>query len=145
MTVGPAKTPISLGMRPVWSESSLCAQRVAKDTSILHTDSEDSDQTGQMPRLIWVFLGHTVILLILSWGSSFLNFWPIKLIDHILFHNNYRGFVFAEYCLCSIIKGFGIIMNIGNINLIQNGGFFGYKTTSSQGICFIYHTVSLEQ
>ena len=29
-----------------------------------------SDQTGQMPRLIWVFAGSTVILLVLSWGSS---------------------------------------------------------------------------
>ena len=50
---------ISLGIRPVWSESSLCAQRVAKDPSFLHADSEDSDQTGQMPRLIWVFAGRT--------------------------------------------------------------------------------------
>ena len=25
----------------------------------LHADSEDSDQTGRMPRLIWVFAGHT--------------------------------------------------------------------------------------
>ena len=36
-----------------WSESSLCAQWVAKDPSFLHADSEDSDQTGRMPRLIW--------------------------------------------------------------------------------------------
>ena len=44
----PAKTQISLGICP---ESSLCAQWVAKDLSFLLTDSEDSDQTGQMPRL----------------------------------------------------------------------------------------------
>ena len=48
-----------LSIRPVWSESSLCAQWVAKDPSFLHADSEDSDQTGQMPRLIWVFAGRT--------------------------------------------------------------------------------------
>ena len=30
VTVRPAKTQISLGIRPVWSESSLCAQWVAK-------------------------------------------------------------------------------------------------------------------
>ena len=35
--------------------------------------SEDSDQTGRMPRLIWVFAGRTVILLVLSWGGSNLN------------------------------------------------------------------------
>ena len=45
--VHPAKTQISLGICPVWSESSLCAQWVAKDPWLLHVDSEDSDQTGQ--------------------------------------------------------------------------------------------------
>ena len=59
MTVRPAKTQISLGSHPVWSESSLCTQWVAKDPSFLHADSEDSDQTGRMPRLIWVFAGRT--------------------------------------------------------------------------------------
>ena len=52
MSVRPAKTQISLGIRPGSSESSLCAQWVAKDPSFLHADSEDSDQTGRMPRLI---------------------------------------------------------------------------------------------
>ena len=70
VTVHPAKTQISLGIRPVWSESSLCAQWVAKDPMFLHADSEDSDLTGQMPRLIWVFAGRTAHLLVLSWGSS---------------------------------------------------------------------------
>ena len=37
----------------------LCAQWIAKDPSFFHVDSEDSDQTGQMPRLIGVFAGHT--------------------------------------------------------------------------------------
>ena len=39
--VRPLKTQISLGIHPVWSESSLCAQWVAKDPSFLHVDSED--------------------------------------------------------------------------------------------------------
>ena len=47
MTVRPAKTQISLGIRPVCSESSSCAQWVAKDRSFLNADSEDSDQTGR--------------------------------------------------------------------------------------------------
>ena len=37
-------------VRPV--KSSLCARWVAKDPRFLHADSEDSDQTGWMPRLI---------------------------------------------------------------------------------------------
>ena len=44
---------------PGWSEFSLCAQWIAKESSFLHADSEDSDQTGRMPRLIWVFAGRT--------------------------------------------------------------------------------------
>ena len=37
----PAKTRISLGICPVWSESSLCTQWVAKDPSFLHANIED--------------------------------------------------------------------------------------------------------
>ena len=60
MTVHSAKTRISPGIRPIWPESSLYAQWVAKNPSFLHADSEDSDQTGRMhqtgrmPRLISV-------------------------------------------------------------------------------------------
>ena len=38
---------------------------------ILYAESEDSDQTGRMPRLIWVFAGRTLILLVLSCCGSF--------------------------------------------------------------------------
>ena len=67
----PAKPHISLGIRPVWSESSLCAQWVAKDQRFLHAYSEDSDQTGRMPRLIWVFAGRALTLLVLSCRGSY--------------------------------------------------------------------------
>ena len=52
MDVSPAKTRISLGISPVWSESLFCAQWVAKGPSFLHAYSSDSDQTGYMTRLI---------------------------------------------------------------------------------------------
>ena len=68
MRVRPAKTQISLGIRPVWSESSLSAWKTLA-THWAH--SEDSDQTGLMPRLIWVFAWRTVILLVLSCCGSF--------------------------------------------------------------------------
>ena len=45
-------------VRPVWSESSLCAQWVAKDPSFLHADSEDTDQTGRMPKMICLRWAH---------------------------------------------------------------------------------------
>ena len=41
------------------SEPSLYAQWVTKGPGLLRADSEDSDQTGQMPRLIWDFAGCT--------------------------------------------------------------------------------------
>ena len=49
------KAKISLGICPVWSEASLCALMIAKDLSFPHVGSKDSDQTGRMSRLIWVF------------------------------------------------------------------------------------------
>ena len=97
----PTKTRNSLGILPVWSESSLSAKWIAKDPMFFHAYSEDFEQNGRMPRLIWVFagckchfvgfirpdwaeslLGAHVILLVLSCGSS--NF-------KIQFHDNCSG------------------------------------------------------
>ena len=53
-----AKTQISLGICPVWSKSSLSAWRtLSPQLPIEHTPK--TDQTGRMPRLIWVFAGRT--------------------------------------------------------------------------------------
>ena len=51
-------------LRSAWvstqSDQSLrCALNRSKDPSFLHADSKDSDQTGRIPRLIWVFAGRT--------------------------------------------------------------------------------------
>ena len=80
-SVHPAKTQISLGICPVWSESSMCTQSVAiKDLSFLHADSEDSDQTGRMPRLIWVFAGRTChfIGFVMRWLIFFSHSWLLQ-------------------------------------------------------------------
>ena len=53
--VRPAKTQIRLGIRPVWSESSLFARSKLGYLATHWAHSEDSDQTGRMPMLIWVF------------------------------------------------------------------------------------------
>ena len=53
MSVHPEKTQISLGICPVWSESLLCAFWIGKDLM----QTLKTDQTGQMPMLIWVFAG----------------------------------------------------------------------------------------
>ena len=59
--VRPAKPQISLGIRPVWSESSLSAWRKLGSLATHWVHSEDSDQTGRMPKLIWVFAGSTCL------------------------------------------------------------------------------------
>ena len=71
VVVCPAKTQISLVIHPVWSESSLSARRGTGSLAVHWAHSEDSDQTGRMPRLIWVLAGRTVIVCVLSRGGSF--------------------------------------------------------------------------
>ena len=51
-------------------QSSLSALRKLRSLSTHWAHSQDSDQTGWMPRPIWAFIGHTAILLVLSWGGS---------------------------------------------------------------------------
>ena len=46
VTVHPGKTQISLGIRPVWSESLLSAWRKLLALATHWVHSEDSDQTG---------------------------------------------------------------------------------------------------
>ena len=70
VSVRPANAQISLGIRSVWSESSLSAWGSLGPLATHWVHSEDSDQTGRLPRLIWVFAGCTLILLVLSCGGS---------------------------------------------------------------------------
>ena len=98
MSVRPAKTQISLG----GSESSLCAQWVAKDPSFLHADSEDSDQTGRITWLIWVLAGHTLNLLVLAWCGSYIAFRTTDRqidVDH-----NYNSKLPFAICTCNVLK-----------------------------------------
>ena len=83
VSVRPARTQINLGIRLVWSESSLPAWRKLGSLATHWVHSEDSDQTGQMPRLIWVFAVRTHILLVLSCRGSNCLFMAF----HVFFEN----------------------------------------------------------
>ena len=48
---------MTCAQRRLRSEYSLGAKWQANDPVFLHADSEDSDKTGRMPRLIWIFAG----------------------------------------------------------------------------------------
>ena len=71
MACAPVKSQISQGIRRVWSESSLSAWRNWGSVATHWAHSEDSDQTGRMPRLNWVFAGRPLILLVLSCCGSY--------------------------------------------------------------------------
>ena len=102
--VRPAKTQINLGIRPVWSVSSLSAWRNIGPLTTYWVYSDDSDQTGQMPRLM-------------SLPGAHLSYcWFCFLVPHCLFlsilHNNFCMLIrfhmkilspydWAKSCLCS--------------------------------------------
>ena len=94
--VRPAKTKISLDIRPVWAEYSLCAQWVANDSRFLQADSEDSDQSGRTPRLIWVFAGRT---------SYFVGFVVLRLIYRVIFQaGDYPLHIAVRHCHLYVVK-----------------------------------------
>ena len=76
MSVLPAKTQISLGIRPVWSESLLSIWRILGSLATIERTAKT------LPRLIWVFAGHTLILLVLSCRGSFLYVIQTNSVDH---------------------------------------------------------------
>ena len=79
--VRPSKTQTSMGIRPVLSESSLPAWRNIRSSDTHWAHCEDSDKTGRMPRLIWVFAGRTVIVLVLSRGGSIIIFFMFHILQ----------------------------------------------------------------
>ena len=109
--VRPAKTQISLGIRPVWSEPSLCVLWVAKGPAFLHADSEDADQTGRMPRLIWVFAGRTATLLVLSWGGSYMQRTHIYLTSIVWYYETIS--IVGCHGFCNFLKTLNLhILNV---------------------------------
>ena len=82
----PGHPPSLISLRCALNGTLLCAQWVVKDPSFLHADSQDSDQTGRMPRLIWVFAGCTYHFvgfvmrwLIWTWIQRILYLWFVFL------------------------------------------------------------------
>ena len=62
VAVHPVKTRISPGIHPVWLESLLSAWRKLGSLATHWVHSKDSDQTGQMPRLICLHWPHSHIV-----------------------------------------------------------------------------------
>ena len=101
--VRPAKTQISLGIRPVWSASSLCTQWVAKDPRFLHADGMTLIRLGGCPG--WsVFSGCT---------APFDGFVMQRLIWEILYN---------ELALYPITKSCDVIKLMSNCNTWDSYG-----------------------
>ena len=68
-----AKTQISLGIYPVWSETLLSAWRKLGVFATSWVHSKYSDQTGRIPRPIWVFAGRTChsVGFVMRWLGKF--------------------------------------------------------------------------
>ena len=98
--VHPAKTQISLGILPVWSEP-LHTWRNLGSLATHWAQSENSDQTGWMLRLIWVFAGKQS----LCW---FCHELAHVVTDPKLFHannNDWSDWPYAPYRLNWIFDG----------------------------------------
>ena len=106
--VRPAKTQISLGIRPVWSEYSLSSWRKFGSLATHWAHSEDSGQTGRMPRLIWVFAGRI---------CHFVGFVMRKLI--FVWKYKYERSMPRTNCVlvCSIISAWVIQGQLGSVPL----------------------------
>ena len=92
--VRPAKTQISLGIHPVWSDPSLCARWVAKDPISLHADSEDwsdwadaqadlSLRWSHMP-ICW-FCHEVAYIVFVLWIYIFTCIWRYKICFNLYF------------------------------------------------------------
>ena len=95
-SVRPAKTQISLGICPVWSESSLCAQWAANDPRFLHADSED-----------WSEWADTQADLSLRWAHGSLC-WFCHVVAHFFF---FAGFG-CSYRVLYLFNAFSAISTV---------------------------------
>ena len=69
--MSPAKTQISLSRCPV-HQSSLCSLWIVWILRPLRADTEDSDQTGRMPMIVWIFCWFCRVIQCLFFLSAFM-------------------------------------------------------------------------
>ena len=101
--VHPAKTQISMGFSPVWSESSLCILRIAKDPKFLNLV-----RLG----LAGSSLGVHVILLVLSGSGSFMF---IAGLFYCLKHSQTSCWLFSPFHLLLPVMFFFPLLLICNV------------------------------
>ena len=88
--VRPTKSHIILCICAAWSETSLSAWRHFASLAIQNAHSEDSDQTAQMRRLIWIFAGRTCpeirfLTLRLKWLCMLIYHFGVRITSYLSF------------------------------------------------------------
>ena len=138
----------------------MCPQSVAKDLSFLHADSEDSDQTGRMPRLVCLHWAHRPF----CWFCHAVA----HMYNNILAGNNkgadqtarkhkqvfssHGSYLFAKYCIQRILRECSCIIEfikqvggkirceaVPSILLISSNEFNEFSNTGAQMQDSIYH------
>ena len=111
---------ISLGIRPVWSESSLSALWVKEDPSFLHADSESMIRVGACPGWYEYSLGADAILKVLHFVSLTLC-----------------CFVLLLFCCCFLFFCFLLLF------FFFFFFFFSYEAICfSLALCYFFHVFS---
>ena len=113
MCCAPTKTQISLDISPVWSESSLSAWRNIGYTTTHWVHCQDFDQTGRMPRLIWVFAGRTdhFVCFVMRWLIFCISKFTVV---YLLLEIKIRNMWFF-LCKLYMYKCFARLLNLGTI------------------------------
>ena len=125
-------------LRSAWAsalsdQSSLSAWRKLGSLATHWAQSEYFDQTGQMSRLIWVFAGRTVILLVLSWGGSFCSNFRILLLGV----QNFQFFKVVYLRKLFLISLVSYQANKPHSNTILQSGWLRCQNICKQRLCYI--------
>ena len=129
LTTKATKWHVRLGIRPVWSESSLSTRGKLRSLAIIIAHSEASDQTGRMPRLIWVFAGckdhfvcfvmRQLILLCLTCVNK-TDFCYFEAFYFLNLPEKVRVFIYP--CTCMLVSVYYVILQTSSNTFIFHDG-----------------------
>ena len=132
----PTKWPVwSARLRSAWAsaqsdQSLLSAWKKLGSLASHWAHSEVSDQTGHMPRLIWVFVGAKVISLVLSWGGS-------NILKRRIYQGVYRKK--RQWWIKHYRHFSDVSINLEKNNFILQSEFFCLQVSRAMRKCVLCH------